>query len=137
MDKFDVIIPCHPKDFAILKYVIQGIKKYLNYNKIYLISPYSTTELKDSSIQFVLDSEFENETNLETIKKRWEIENEQLKWRSPWIFQQTLKLLSHRIIKNLTDSYLILDADTVLYKKYSLIRLNFNTSKHPNTIYLI
>ena len=121
-NKFDVIIPCHPKDFDTLNLVIEGVQKNLNYNEIFVVTPALVGGYGHPNVTFVLDNTYYEHSDIEKIKDKLKDTNRP--GRFGWLFQQTVKLLSHRVLKELTESYLCLDADTIFTRP-----VEFDTDK--------
>jgi hypothetical protein len=113
----DFVIPCHPKDFPSLKMSIDGIKNNIScYNKIFVISN------EDSNIDGVIhisESRYLPYVDKEKISKKFELNNSSLLYRTKWIYQQFLKLYSAKVIPELTDSYVIVDSDTIFLRDIS------------------
>lgn len=69
----------------------------------------------DSAIQ-IKDSEFDAYVECKKIRERWGRENAALQYRAGWIYQQILKLLCHRIIDSLSETYVVVDADVMFVR---------------------
>jgi len=115
VNNFDVIIPCHPKDEIILTRVIKSLDCLSNKRSVYIISP-SKIDLKISNDKYTLiyDKDFDHLFTIDQIKTAWNNKFPHFAYRASWIYQQLLKLHAHKIIKNLSESYLALDADTIV-----------------------
>jgi hypothetical protein len=111
MEVIDFVIPCHPKDIETVELGVYSIQKLSCSNNVYLISP---EDLKLKGTIQILDREFDSYCSLNIIKEIWKEKNERLSYRSSWIYQQLLKLNTHKIISDLTESYVIVDADTFI-----------------------
>ena len=113
----DFVIPCHPKDFPSLKMSIDGIKNNISCcNKIFVISN------EDPNIDGVIhisESRYLPYVDKEKISKKFELNNPSLLYRTKWIYQQFLKLYSAKVIPELTDSYVIVDSDTIFLRDIS------------------
>ena len=121
-NKFDVVIPCHPKDFNTLNLVIEGVKKNLNYNQIYVVTPALVGGYDKPDVKFVLDDVYYEHSDIKKIQDKFK--NSSRKKTIGWLFQQTIKLFSHRVLEDLTESYLCLDADTIFTRP-----VQFDTDK--------
>ena len=110
----DFVFPCHPKDFSSLRLTIEGVKKNIsNYNNLFVISE------EDPNIDGVIhfpEEKFSNLITKEEIRTIWEKKNKGLSNRAPWIYQQFLKLFSGSVIPNITESYVVVDSDTIFLK---------------------
>jgi len=113
----DFVIPCHPKDFPSLKMSIDGIKNNISCcNKIFVISN------EDPNIDGVIhisESRYLPYVDKEKISKKFELNNPSLLYRTKWIYQQFLKLYSAKVIPELTNSYVIVDSDTIFLRDIS------------------
>jgi beta-galactosidase beta subunit len=113
----DFVIPCHPKDFPSLELSIGGIVNNISLcNRVFVISK------EDPNIEGVIhvpEEKYLTFTTKEKIENIWLNKNSQLCYRSKWIYQQFLKLLSARVIQELTDSFVIVDSDTIFLKDIS------------------
>jgi len=114
--KIDFIIPCHPKDYSTLDLCIDGIQKYTNVKNIYVISPQVFHSLHHHDIRHMNDLEYKDHTTYNQIKNRFDKENPKNAYRAGWLFQQTLKLFSHRVIEDLTEAYAVVDADVIFVR---------------------
>jgi len=108
---FDVILPCAPKDFKKLPFVIESLELNLeNKNKIFVVTPKQVKDkISDSNIVYTTDKEV---LNLNPLA---------FKFRPNWIYQQLIKLF-----QNVTDTeyYLTFDVDGVLNRKLSMFEEN-------------
>jgi len=113
----DFVIPCHEKDFETLNLCVKCIKQNIsNINNIYIIS---NTDLKIKNTIYVPEQNFNTLISLQAIKNIWETKNKQLSYRSAWLYQQFLKLLSYRVIKQLSEQFVVVDADTLFLRDIS------------------
>lgn len=112
----DFIIPCHPKDFSTLQLSVSGIKNIKVNSRIFLISK------KDPNIEGTIhipENLFDEFVLKDDVRRKWEQNNKSLSHRSKWIYQQLLKILSYKVIKDLSESYVIVDSDTIFLKDIS------------------
>jgi hypothetical protein len=117
----DFIIPCHPKDFPSLRFSISGLKNISRVNRIFVISQ------KNPNIEGVVhvpEEMYDKYITRDKLEKIWSERNPFLTYRAKWLYQQFLKLLSVRIITDLTESFVIVDADTIFLRDVS-----FDTDK--------
>jgi hypothetical protein len=116
-NKIDFVIPCHPKDFPSLTLCINGIKNNIScLNKIFVISNENPTI---DGIIHISESKYSEYLNKEMVINKFEMNNPTLQHRAKWIYQQFLKLYSGRIISELTESYVVVDADTIFLRDVS------------------
>lgn len=122
---FDIIIPVHKKDLAILEYAIKFAKKnIIGVRKIIVISKEKYTNNADwfdeAKFPFSL----------------FEVQEKVGKTSAGWFFQQLLKLYSPIIIPEVSENVMILDSDTVFFKKTKMFdkknRPFYNLSKDKN-----
>ncbi|MFZ9376530.1 MAG: hypothetical protein ACO25K_05360 [Candidatus Fonsibacter ubiquis] len=107
----DFIIPCHKKDFPSLELSVNGIKNNIsNVNEIYIISK-ENPQIEDTI--YISEEKYLPYVDKKKIKEIWLEKNPKLEYRSKWIYQQFLKLLSFKVIPELTSSYVVVDSDTI------------------------
>lgn len=113
----DFVIPCHPKDFPSLKLSVNGIKKNISAaNRIFVITE------KDPQIDGVIhvpEEIYYPHITKEKIHQIWESKNPRLAYRAKWVYQQFVKLLSAKLIPELTDSFVVVDSDTIFVRDVS------------------
>lgn len=112
-NQIDFIIPSHPKDFPSLQFTVDGIKKISCLRKIFVISK-SNPHI--DGVIHIPESNFDKFVVKKQIKDIWDEKNKSLSHRSKWIYQQFLKLLSFKVIEELSDSFVIVDSDTIFLK---------------------
>ncbi|MFM7621066.1 MAG: hypothetical protein ACKO47_05625 [Alphaproteobacteria bacterium] len=121
----DAVIPAHPKDLETLEYCIKGIKK--NVKNIRRIIVVSKSKLTDNAEWF--DEALYPFSYPEVAKL---VNNINVGWN----YQQLLKLYAPLTIPDISDNVLIVDADTVFYKKISFFDKNnralYNLAKDQN-----
>ena len=123
--EFDVVIPAHEKDKEILVYCIkQARKKIVGIRRIIVISKERYTNLAEwyGEAQFPFSfSEISALTNGKDVG---------------WHYQQFLKFYAPLVIENITENVLILDSDTVFFKKARMLGKEgealFNLCKEVN-----
>ncbi len=122
----DVVIPVHKKDLAILEYSIQAAKdKIVGIRRIIVISKErhsNNAEWFDENLFPFSYKEIANLTNNLNVG---------------WHFQQLLKFYAPLIIPDISENVLILDSDTVFFRKTKMIDDQgiafYNISKDENT----
>lgn len=110
MGKIDFVIPCHSKDFLTLTDCVNGIKNIKTSNKIYVIANDNPCI---NDVEFINENEFDKYFTLNEIISTWKKRYNLKSSRSNWLYQQFLKLYSYRIIKNLTESFVVVDSDVI------------------------
>lgn len=109
-----IVIPCHPKDHALLSVVLEGLKRNcLNpITEIVIVSPepLQFEHFPETNIRFVNDSQIVDSKLLEIINTNFP------QSQFGWIFQQVLKI---QTAMNFTrnDQILVIDSDTVISKR--------------------
>jgi len=120
----DVVIPAHEKDVDILDHSIKSIRKNIpNVRRIIVVS----------KKQFTQKAEFFDESKYPFSYK--EISELSHNVRVGWHYQQLLKLYAPFVIPDISDNVLIIDADTVFYKKVKFFEGSkplYNISKDKN-----
>jgi hypothetical protein len=102
----DVVIPTHEKDLLTLNYVIDGVKKNIaNVGRIIVVSKKKYTDKAEW---------FDESLYPFSYKEISDILDGQ---RVGWHYQQLLKLYASFVIPDICENILILDADTVFYRK--------------------
>lgn len=111
--KISVVIPCHPKDSALISCVLTGLEKNcLNQiSEVILVSPSSLTTTPDSkfNLRFLQDSDVLDPKLVATIKNVFPSS------QFGWVVQQVLKIRC-ALQYSLNENVLIMDSDTVLTK---------------------
>lgn len=115
MDKnFDIVICLGPNDLNIINLMIEYTKNnIIGFRNIYIISYDKNIKINDCII--IDENIFPFNKNY--IKNYIYPNNNLNEDRSGWYFQQLLKLYAIFIIDNILDNILILDADTIFFKK--------------------
>lgn len=120
----DVIIPAHKKDIHTLNHCIEGIRRNIDsIRRIIVISKEKFTDkaewfdeaLYPFSYQEISDLVFGSNVG--------------------WNFQQLLKLYSPLVIPNISENVLVVDADTIFYRKVKFFEDGvplYNLSKDKN-----
>lgn len=135
-NSIDFIIPCHPKDFPSLKLAYNGIKNNISCcNKIYIISKENPNL---ANTIFIPDSQFDIYITKERIENIWVKKNKKLSYRSKWLYQQFLKLFAVKVISGLTESFVIVDSDTIFLKdiEFNLNHFSFCKAEEYHIPYL-
>ena len=122
--KISVVIPCHPKDLALISFVLTGLEKNcLNQiSDVILVSPsiLPTTLESKLNLRFLQDSDVLDPTLLATIKKVFPAS------QFGWVVQQVLKIRC-ALQYSLNENVLIMDSDTVLTKPMLFVFDNCQT----------
>jgi len=115
--KIDIVIPFHEKDGDIINMCIAGIKKNIPAKrKIYLIGRKNLADSQD--IIFINEEElFSGRLTKGYIEQRLLEKSSGMTRRAGWLYQQFIKLGSGDRIKNLSEDYLVIDADVVFLRE--------------------
>ena len=106
----DAVIPAHVKDQAILDHCILGIKKNVkNIRRVIVVSKEKYSDNAEWFDEKLYPFSFEEISQI--------LNNKNVGWN----YQQLLKLYSVLVIPNISQQVLIVDADTVFYKKVEFI----------------
>jgi len=125
----DFVIPCHPKDFPSLKLTISGIQKNISCcSRILVIS---NEDPQIDGVVYIDEKKYQTYITLDRVEKIWAEKNINLVYRSKWIYQQILKLLSTKVIDDLTNSFVLVDADTIFLRDISFDSKKFFYLKNP------
>ena len=113
---FDIVIPVGPRDIACVRAQLAFTKKnVIGYRRIYLVS-YDPTVKMDGCITIdEMSFPFTIET-VSTIHGKSD--------RNGWYLQQLLKLYAGKVIPNILDRYLVVDADTFFLKPTTFVQDN-------------
>lgn len=120
MDITDAIIPFHIKDAPILHNTCHSLKNELNIKNIFIVGN-ENPNIKDTI--FVNENSIKNLLSLNEIKHIWKSKNENISYRAGWIYQQFLKLAASDYISDISNNFLICDADIIFvnnpYKNFT------------------
>jgi len=116
-NKIDVVIPYHTKDSDIIEMCLTGCTNNIhNLGNIYVIT--KNSDLAFDGAELMNEDElFDDGLTKQYIESRLSTEHPDLAWRSGWLFQQFIKMGCSYAIPNLTDHYLVVDADVVFLKR--------------------
>lgn len=108
-----VVIPCHPKDSALLSVVLEGLEKNClnNISEVIIVSP-TPLELEQNTnlnIRFLNDSQVANTNLLRIIKENFPQSH------FGWVLQQVLKIQTAMIVSQ-NENTLVIDSDTIITK---------------------
>ncbi len=124
----DIIIPTHKKDLAILEYCIEAAKKKIaGARRIIVISKEKYSNNAEWFDEALFPFSFEEVASL--LPNRNHV---------GWNYQQLLKLYAPLVIPGVADNVLILDSDTVFFRKVKMFdkagRPFYNISKDKNIL---
>lgn len=120
----DVVIPAHKKDLATLEYAIDGIRKNIvDVRRIIVVSKEKYTDKAEWFNEALYPFSYQEISDL--------VGGQNVGWN----FQQLLKLYAVLVIPNISENVLVVDADTVFYRKVSFFENGlplYNLSKDKN-----
>ena len=121
----DVIIPAHKKDLGTLNHCIDGIRKNIaNVRRIIVISKEKYTEKAEWFDESLYPFSFQEISDLVAGSN------------VGWNYQQLLKLYAVLVIPNISENVLVVDSDTVFYRKVKFFSDEglplYNLSKDQN-----
>jgi hypothetical protein len=133
LDKIDIAITLHPKDFPTLPIVVKSLRLFLKHpiGEIFLISqisPESQRLASDLELDLIDEDIFFAHKYNYDLRKTGYID------RTGWLRQQFIKLSVNEIGKS--ENILVIDGDTVLLKDQAFIRdrknlIQFSDEYHP------
>lgn len=116
MDLFDIVICVGPNDREIITKQIEYTKRnIIGYRNIYLIVYDKTINIEGC----IIIEETMFPFTIETVRKYHNKRS-----RNGWYLQQLLKLYAGKVIPNIMDRYLVIDADTFFLKPTTFVRDN-------------
>lgn len=114
--EIDFVVPFHGKDSTTLSLVVQGIRKIRTCRNIYIIGE---EKREMESIHYVTERAFDHLITKKAIEERWGYHHPPLAWRAGWLYQQFLKLYCHSVISDLSEGFVVVDADTIFLRNVS------------------
>lgn len=110
---FDIVIPCHPKDYEMLELCINGIRANISdFRNIYVISPH---EIKLDGVIHVSESRYP--FSRQDVFDRLNVPNKADIVH--WYLQQLLKIHVWDVVPDILDTVLIVDSERVFLKPHS------------------
>lgn len=118
----DVVIPYHEKDSDVIRLCVKGcFKNIVGLRNIYVIGKNITLH-SDKTCFIDEDKLFCDGLNKSYIEDKWrEMGVDNLKI-SGWLFQQFIKLGASYAIENLSDNYVVVDADVIFLRPREFFR---------------
>jgi hypothetical protein len=113
----DFVIPSHPKDFESLVWAVAGIRTNISCaGRIFVVADIDPGIDGVGFVYRNAGSVYGELVTVSQIEDVWAAKNPELAWRAGWIYQQMVKLLTPRAIEDLTNAYVIVDADTIFLR---------------------
>jgi hypothetical protein len=111
----DVVIPAHPKDFAVLRHGLRALLRHVTpIRRVIVVAP-DRFEARDARVWWISDPPADVLPRPKTIASRWPAGSPG-EARGGWLYQQLLKLGAATYIEDLTDTYVVIDADVVFLR---------------------
>jgi len=108
------VIPFHFKDLKTVGMSCDNIQKLFSPKRIYAIG--SQKFSSSANIEFIHENDIKDVISTIEICKIWNKKYPENRQRGGWIYQQLIKLLACRFIKDLDEDYMISDADIIWTK---------------------
>jgi hypothetical protein len=114
MEKYDIVIVAHEKDFNNLKFIVEYAEKNLEFDEIHII----VSERKEYLEYDILKEKTSRIVSVHKESDILKIDKSKIKYRPNWIYQMLLKFFQN-VTKN--DKYLIIEADCIILNKINFI----------------
>ncbi len=114
----DVVIPAHPKDFPVLRHGLRALLRHVTPIRHAIVVAPQQFEARDPRVRWVADPPADVLPRPQTLAARWPADSAGA-WRAGWLYQQLLKLGASTYIEDLTDNYVVVDADVVFLRPVS------------------
>lgn len=112
---FDIVIPCHPKDYEMLELCVHGIRECISdFRNIYVVSPH---EIKLDGVIHVSESRYP--FSRQEVFDRLDVPNKADIIH--WYLQQLLKIHIWDVVPDILDTVLIVDSELVFLKPHVFI----------------
>jgi hypothetical protein len=110
---FDIVIPCHPKDYEMLELCINGIRTNVSdFRNIYIVSPH---EIKLDGVIHVSESRYP--FSRQGVFERLNVPNKADIVH--WYLQQLLKMHIWDVVPDILDTVLVVDSELVFLKPHT------------------
>ena len=108
---FDIVIPLGPNEISRFGRQIENTKKnIIGYRNIYIVT--CNTNIKISDCIIINEEAFPFKKFIEHYFSYYNGKSN----RNGWYFQQLIKLYAGKLIENILENYLVLDADVFFLK---------------------
>jgi hypothetical protein len=119
MTAIDVVLPVHEKDRAVLARTLRAALAHLSpVRRIYVVSQ-QTVHWPDARVMWSPEPADGQLPTLDRLHALWSSRCPKLAFRASWLYQQLLKLGAGSYIDDLSQSYLVLDADVIFLRSVS------------------
>jgi hypothetical protein len=106
----DVIIPYHSKDCTVINQCCESLKEILGVKRIFLIS---WEDPKIDGTIFINENDINQIVSYDYIHDLWKSKCLKYSHRTGWIYQQLLKLSANVLVPDISDNFLLCDADII------------------------
>jgi hypothetical protein len=111
----DVVIPAHPKDFPVLRHGLRALLRHVSpIRRVIVVAP-QPFEARDARVHWIADPPADVLPRPRTIASRWPAGSPGAA-RGGWLYQQLLKLGAATYMDDLSDTFLVIDADVVFLR---------------------
>jgi hypothetical protein len=114
-DLIDVVIPAHPKDFVVFRHGLRALLRHVSpIRRVIVVAP-QRFEARDPRVQWIAEPSDDVLPTPQTLAARWPAGSPAVA-RAGWLYQQLLKVGANAYIDDLSDTYLVLDADVLFLR---------------------
>jgi hypothetical protein len=114
---FDIVIPLGPNEISRFRHQIEFTKKnIIGYRNIYIVTYNTNIQIDDCII--INEEVFP----FKTFIKEYFAKHSGKSNRNGWYFQQLIKLYAGKVIENILENYLVIDADVFFLKPTHFIQ---------------
>lgn len=115
MTPIDIVIPAHPKDFPVLRHGLRALLRHVSpIRRIVVIAP-QPFEARDPRVRWVADPPVDVLPSPKAIAARWAPDSAAA-GRAGWLYQQLVKLGAASYVEDLTETFVVVDADVVFLR---------------------
>ena len=121
MTVVDVVIPAHPKDFAVLTRCVRSVLRWLEpVGRVHIVStePFVT---KDPRVAWVPESSATSLPTAAQLRERLTRHGPAAAARAAWIYQQILKLGVPEYVPDISAAYMLVDADVIWLRPWRIV----------------
>jgi hypothetical protein len=132
----DVVVPCHPKDFDVLRLAVRSLLRHVDpVGRVVVVSA-QRFATGDARVEWVPEPALPVFPSLADVQAR----RPELRGRAAWVYQQLLKLGAPEYVPDLSARFLVVDADVVFLRRVSfgpeLPAFPFSRATELNASYL-
>lgn len=109
----DVVIPAHHKDFGVLRLAVRGALRYIKPVRFVYVVAAQPVKSDDPRVVWVPEGATSGLVSLTDVSARLSLHGRTAVDRAGWLYQQIVKLGAPDYLDDLSDTYMVLDADVV------------------------